>query len=90
MRLNELGSIVFDEWEKTAVIRANVELGAFVVMPNHFHAIVHIVGESPAAELMENAGGRGWPLRTNAKIWKDLENRYRGQFQQLSDHSNLP
>jgi len=44
MRLNEYGEIVWDEWEKSAHIRAEIELGEFVVMPNHFHAIVLITG----------------------------------------------
>jgi REP element-mobilizing transposase RayT len=59
MRLNDFGQIVREEWEKTSVLRANVELGAFVVMPNHFHAIVHIVEESPVVGIMEDVGGRG-------------------------------
>jgi putative transposase len=46
MRLNELGKIVRDEWLKTAVLRENVELceDEFVVMPNHFHGIIHLFG----------------------------------------------
>ena len=43
MRLNEFGEIVRDEWEKTTAIRPNVELGEYVVMPNHFHVIVVFV-----------------------------------------------
>jgi REP element-mobilizing transposase RayT len=38
--LNELGEIVHDEWERTAVVRPNVELGEYVVMPNRFHGIL--------------------------------------------------
>ena len=38
--LNELGEIVRDEWERTAVVRHNVELGEYIVMPNHFHGIL--------------------------------------------------
>lgn len=44
MQLNGLGDIARDEWLKTADIRAEVVLDEFVVMPNHFHAIVWIVG----------------------------------------------
>ena len=40
MRLNALGKIVAEEWNKTSSIRANVELDAFVVMPNHIHGII--------------------------------------------------
>ena len=44
MRLSEIGKIVESEWLKTSEIRSdmNVHLGAFVIMPNHFHAIITI------------------------------------------------
>jgi putative transposase len=42
MVLSALGEIVADEWRKTAVIRANVSLDRFVVMPNHFHAVIEL------------------------------------------------
>ena len=40
MRLNAFGEIVHQEWLRTADIRPNVELDAFVVMPNHIHGII--------------------------------------------------
>ena len=47
MILNELGGFVNSEWIKTPAIRPdmNLELGEFVVMPNHFHGIM-IIGEN--------------------------------------------
>jgi REP element-mobilizing transposase RayT len=42
MKLNEYGQIVHDEWLKTPVIRPNVILDEFVVMPDHFHGIIGI------------------------------------------------
>ncbi len=47
MHLSEIGKIAEQEWVKTPGIRPdmNLELGEFVVMPNHFHAIV-IIGEN--------------------------------------------
>ena len=42
MRLNEFGRVVWDEWERTEVVRSKVSLDAFVVMPNHVHGIVVI------------------------------------------------
>jgi putative transposase len=42
-RLNEFGKIVEDEWRKSSVIRREIELDVFVIMPNHIHAIVNIV-----------------------------------------------
>ncbi len=44
MVLNEFGTIVRDEWLKTAEIRENIEMDSFVVMPNHVHGIVLIAG----------------------------------------------
>ena len=43
MNLNPLGRIVSDEWVKTSILRNSVELGPFVVMPNHFNAIIHLL-----------------------------------------------
>ena len=40
MQLNLLGQLVYAEWQKTAVVRPNVYLDAFVVMPNHLHGII--------------------------------------------------
>jgi len=42
MRLNGMGQIVQDEWLRTAEMRNNIVLDEFIVMPNHFHGIIHI------------------------------------------------
>ncbi len=44
MEKSEIGEIVSEEWLKTANIRPdmNLSLHQFVIMPNHFHAIIHI------------------------------------------------
>jgi REP element-mobilizing transposase RayT len=46
MILNEYGQIAFDEWMKTPEIRPNVDLGEFIVMPNHIHihSIIRLLG----------------------------------------------
>lgn len=47
MDLNEIGRIVEMEWLKTFQMRPdmNLTMGEFVVMPNHFHAII-VIGEN--------------------------------------------
>lgn len=47
MQLSEIGKIVESEWVKSPDIRPdmNLELGVFVVMPNHFHGII-IIGKN--------------------------------------------
>lgn len=56
MVLHRSGKIVVDEWLRTAEIRNEIELDEWVVMPNHFHAIVFIVnpcrGDRPVAPTM--------------------------------------
>ncbi|MDN3655736.1 hypothetical protein QWZ08_08870 [Ferruginibacter paludis] len=44
MILNDSGKMVYNEWIKTAERFANVQLHEFIVMPNHFHSIMEIVG----------------------------------------------
>jgi len=47
MKKNEIGMIVETEWLKTFDMRPDMNLksGEFVVMPNHFHAII-IIGQN--------------------------------------------
>nr|WP_299205783.1 transposase [uncultured Brumimicrobium sp.] len=39
---SRLGEIVEEEWIATGEIRKNIKLHSYVVMPNHFHAVVEI------------------------------------------------
>jgi len=70
MRLNALGEIVRAEWEKTATMRAEIEIREYVVMPNHFHAIVVIRwdvgrGDRPVARTEERSVAR---MNTNGQV----------------------
>ncbi len=42
MILNEFGNIAYNEWVKTPELRPQIELDAFIVMPNHIHGILKI------------------------------------------------
>jgi len=42
MVINDLGQIVGEEWIKTPIIRPNILLDQFIVMPNHVHGIIII------------------------------------------------
>ena len=46
MKLSPIGKIAESEWARTIELRPdmNLELGEFVVMPNHFHGIIIIHG----------------------------------------------
>lgn len=45
MGLSHVGSIVADEWAKTGPMHSNIELGAWIVMPNHMHGIMTMHGD---------------------------------------------
>ena len=45
MTLNEYGEIVLEEWERSAAIRPGLVLDPYVIMPNHLHGIVTLVGD---------------------------------------------
>lgn len=68
MILNEFGKIVQNEWIKSIEIRPDMhlELGEFIVMPNHFHAVIMIGANMYNTKLGDldgcgcgRCGGRG-------------------------------
>jgi putative transposase len=57
MRLNRFGQIVYEEWLHTAALRSYLILDEFVVMPNHFHAVLFLSSEScPIKEELRHFG----------------------------------
>jgi putative transposase len=70
MQLNAIGKKVEEEWLKTIGIRPdmNLELGNFVVMPNHFHGIL-IIGI-----------GRDAMHRVSTDTDTDTDTEYKNQF----------
>ena len=49
MRLNEAGQMVHNIWNDLPVRYPDIETDEFVVMPNHVHGIIVIVGAGPCA-----------------------------------------
>lgn len=66
MQLNEYGEIVKQEWLRSAVIRTNIELDEFIVMPNHFHGIIIIDKNLSITPQIARANSRS-PLRQSNK-----------------------
>jgi putative transposase len=59
MKLNTWGEIVLDEWIKSFKMRAELFCDAFVIMPNHIHAIVTIdnmMGMDTIGAIVETHG----------------------------------
>ena len=65
--LSQLGEIVNEEWLKTANMHSEIELGEFVVMPNHFHAIIGITGMKGVPDRPIQSGVCDTPLRSPSK-----------------------
>jgi putative transposase len=42
VELSAIGRIVDEEWRRTPALRSNVDLDAYVIMPNHIHGIIAI------------------------------------------------
>jgi len=54
LHLSTIGKIAFEDWQMITSHYSNVELDSFVVMPNHVHGIIFLVG----AELIPPAGNQ--------------------------------
>ncbi len=70
MHLNEYGRIADAIWKQTPVLRPNVGLDAYVIMPNHVHGIVLITNDgrrsathtSVPSSPDTSRGSNVWPL----------------------------
>lgn len=65
MRCNAYGEIVYQEWGRLQELRQNVELDAFVVMPNHVHGIVVIWAEDDGQTGRTDSQRATWARRAS-------------------------
>ena len=65
MRLNAMGEVVWEVWKTLPVRFPRIELGTSVVMPDHFHCIIHImdVGAIPEVGAIRVGAIHESPLR---------------------------
>jgi REP element-mobilizing transposase RayT len=68
VNLSEVGQSVREEWLRSAEIRGEVNLGEFVVMPNHFHAIVMIDPPESRPRLLPRPSDDGTPSGTLSSL----------------------
>jgi REP element-mobilizing transposase RayT len=59
LRLNDAGRVVWSVWDELPPRFPGLELDAFVVMPNHVHGIIVIVGAGLALPCQKGAGYMG-------------------------------
>lgn len=60
--LSEAGKTVEEEWLNIQVVFRNIEIGEYVVMPDHFHGILRIESTNSGEATKENCFG---PQREN-------------------------
>ncbi len=76
MELSNYGTIAATEWARSTDIRQEIELGEWIVMPNHFHGIVFIreIDKEERAQslapLQQPLQGYGYQLETGMAIRK--------------------
>jgi putative transposase len=68
VELTDIGRIVAEEWERTPSVRSNVELDAYVVMPDHVHGIIVITQRDEGAARSEATATLRSPERTIGAI----------------------
>ena len=67
MVLTKFGLVAKQEWKKLPKRFPNIELGAFIIMPNHMHGIIVITdGRGTAGiEMITTMNCPAVPLRVN-------------------------
>ena len=99
MQLSELGKIAETEWSKTPEIRPdmNLQLFDFVVMPNHFHAIISIgkneYNAENSNEFMGSCSSRMHPAATTTHKFgpqsKNLASIMRGYKSAITQYARI-
>ncbi|RYM34829.1 transposase [Brumimicrobium glaciale] len=91
LELTKIGQVLEEEWKITEKLRKNIQLHDYVIMPNHFHAIVEIrhsvnkeneVGQFKAPKNSLGAIVRGFKGAVTRKVVAN--NLYKSSFWQRS------
>ena len=59
MRSNEFGRLVAEEWSRSGKIRHEMDMDEFIVMPNHVHGIIKIMGSEKGVGNQRHVGATG-------------------------------
>jgi len=66
--MNEFGELVKTEWQKTCIIRPNIVIDAFVIMPNHLHGILIINDDFCCRDTLQRVSTIGQKINENNQI----------------------
>jgi len=92
IRMNECGQVVRNEWLHTENIRSNVELDAFIVMPNHVHGILIIVDDGRGVLQYASTKKHGFssPSQTLGSIIRGLKSSVTKIINQIRNSHGVP
>jgi putative transposase len=90
MQLNQNGEIVYNEWLKSFEIRKELKQDEFVVMPNHFHAVVRIVGTQHHAPQLHNTGVAYRPPKSVSSLIAGFKSTVTKQINELRKTPRAP
>ena len=88
--LNDLGRIVQSEWERSAEIRHEIELGTYVIMPNHFHGIVFFQNGNVGATGRSPLPPRGPMPKSLGALMAGFKSSVAKQINILRDTPGIP
>ena len=88
MIMNEVGQMVENEWLTLQKRFQNIQLHACIVMPNHFHAILEIVGANPIIETNHVGATLVVDQNKNDSPTADQNNIEEGQPQGIAPTKN--
>ena len=55
VNLNPIGRLVESEWQRLEQRFSHIQLGSWIVMPNHIHGIIHLIQSEIVQQPFENA-----------------------------------
>src|SRR6266849_2173535 len=90
MVANQMGRIVEEEWLNTPILRSNVLLDTFVVMPNHFHGIIGIIGRGTARRAPTDERFGNPVARSLATIIRSFKSATTKRINEIRDTPGQP
>jgi REP element-mobilizing transposase RayT len=88
MHLNEFGLIAHNAWMQTPIIRPNMSIDEFVVMPDHFHAILIINAKSASAS--DVVSGFKSPAQTVGAVVRGFKSAVTAEINKIRQCQGYP
>lgn len=84
MKINLIGKMIRAEWVNLTNRFKNIGLDEFMIMPNHIHGIIEIVGATLVVAHNKRAGTRPAPTESHATLGQII-----GAFKSITTHKYI-